>query len=383
MFGGTSKRDLYSLRLSASFLSCLASLLLIPCSGLSQAKRGQQEPAIVGSTMIDGNGSTPIQEAVTLKSIVISVEDLDASLRFYSEVLGFKKLADVELRKTDIKKLWGLRRGTRARIVVMGREGADSGMVRLVQFAPRHDQLVHRDIKLWDLGACYIHVNVDSVERRYTELKAKGFEFFGPPTEWKVEEQNRTIREALFHGPDGLIVDLLHSETGSSKPDEKLPKYSEIVNSAQVVPDMDEALAFYRDTLGLAVLKDQVPGNKQLDSQLQFPPGTRIRVVHLGMAEKPTSRMELVQFLNIKGRDLIGRPPNIGLFMLSFAVEDIEKLIEEFRKKNISVKCLPTEIESTLYGKRKVATAQAPNGLLVEFVESQTVASRLIRTAKP
>jgi len=305
-----------------------------------------------------------------LKSVVISVEDLDASVKFYSEVLGFKKLAEVEMRGEAIGKLLGVAKGTSARIVVVGREGAEAGMVRLVQFTPRPHRLAHQDVKLWDLGVCYLHVNVDDVDRRYQELQTRGFAFLGPPTEWKAE-QNRTVREALFHGPDGLIIDLLHFETGSSERDEKHPRYSEIINSAQVVPDIDSALAFYRDILGLVVLKDQVPGNKQLDSQLQFPPGTRIRVVHLGSGHRPTGRIELVQFLNVKGRDLTARPPSIGLFMLSFAVEDIEQLTEDLRKKNIVVTCPPTQIGSILYGKRKVATAQAPNGLLVEFVEAK------------
>src|SRR6266487_4983889 len=66
-----------------------------------------------------------------LKSVVISVEDLDTSLRFYSEVLGFKKLADLEMSNEATGKLFGVSKGTSARIVVVGREGADAGMVRL------------------------------------------------------------------------------------------------------------------------------------------------------------------------------------------------------------------------------------------------------------
>ena len=323
---------------------------------------------LILASCIAGSGkATRVSE---LKSVVISVEDLDASLKFYSEILGFKKLADVEMDSEATGKLFGVSKGTSARIVVVGREGADVGMVRLVQFKPRYHGLAQQDVKLWDLGVSYLHINVDDVDRRYQEIQTRGFAFLGPPTEWKVPEQNRTVIEALFHGPDGVIIDLLHFETGSGKRDEQRSKYSEIINAAQVVPDMDRALAFYRDILGLVVLKDQVPGNKQLDSQLQFPPGTRIRVVHLASGDRATGKIELVQFLNIRGRDLTPKPPNTGLFMLAFVVEDIEILIEDLRQNKIPVVCPPTEIGSTIYGRRKVATVQAPNGILVEFVQA-------------
>jgi catechol 2,3-dioxygenase-like lactoylglutathione lyase family enzyme len=306
--------------------------------------------------------------------VVISVKDLNTSLKFYSDTLGFKKLADVELVGERIERLWGLRKRTRARVIVLGHAGARDGMVRLVQFTPRSARFVHQDAKLWDIGIFYLHTLVDDIDRRYDELRARGYEFFGPPTVWQVPEQNRTIKEALFRGPDGLIIDILHSEIGSTKPVEKQPKYSEITTSARVVKVIEKFLPFYRDMLGYRVIKDQMPGNKQLDTVLHLPPGSRIRVVHLASGSNTTGEIELVEFLNVKGRDLVAKPTDIGPFMLSFCVKDVDELCELFRQKNVFVICPPMDIEIPPDGRTKVMTVQDPGGLMLEFVRSRTTA---------
>jgi catechol 2,3-dioxygenase-like lactoylglutathione lyase family enzyme len=302
--------------------------------------------------------------------VVISVEDLNTSLEFYSDTLGFKKLADVELGDEGIERLWGLEKGTRARIIVVGRAGARVGLVRLMQFTPRSRRFVHQDAELWDIGVFYLHTLVDDIDRRYDELRARGYEFFGSQTVWQVPEQNRTIKEALFRGPDGLIIDILQYEIFTSRPAEKQPKYSEIATSARVVKEIEKLLAFYRDMLGYRVIKDQVPGNKQLDTLLRLPPDSRIRVVHLARGNDPMGKIELVEFLNVKGRELVARPTDIGPFMLSFGVEDVDRLFELFRQENVSVICPPVEIEIPPNGRTKVMTVNDPGGLMLEFTQS-------------
>jgi catechol 2,3-dioxygenase-like lactoylglutathione lyase family enzyme len=305
-----------------------------------------------------------------VNSLVISVKDLNTSLKFYSDTLGFKKIADVELGGERIERLWGLQKRTRARALVLGRTGARAGMVRLVQFTPQPARFVHQDAKLWDIGVLYLHILVDDMDRRYDELRARGYEFFGPPTVWQVPEQNRTIKEALFRGPDGLIIDILHSEIGSTKHVEKQPKYSEITTSARVVKEIEKFLPFYRDMLGYRVIKDQVPGNKQLDTLLHLPPGSRIRVVHLSSGSNTTGKIELVEFLNVKGRELVAKPTDIGPFMLSFCIEDVDMLFELFRQKNVPVICPPIDIEIPPNGRTKVMTVHDPSGFMLEFVQS-------------
>lgn len=305
-----------------------------------------------------------------VNSVVISVENLNTSLEFYSDTLGFKELARVELDGELIEGFWGLQKGTRARAILVGREGASSGLVRLVQFAPRPDRFIHRSAELWDIGVLYLHTFVDDIDRRYDELRARGYEFFGPPTVWQIPEQNRTIKEALLRGPDGLIIDILQSQVGSFRPAEKQPKYSEIATYARVVKRIDELLVFYRDIIGYRVIKDQVPGNKQLDELLHLPAGSRIRVVHMADGSNPMGKVELVEFLNVKGRELVARPTDIGPFMLSFCVADVDGLFELFRQKDVSVICPPMDIEIPPYGRTRVMTAHDPGGLMLEFAQS-------------
>ena len=81
-------------------------------------------------------------------------------------------------------------------------------------------------------------------------------------------------------------------------------------------------------------------------------------------------KVELVEFLNVRGRDLVAKPTDIGPFMLSFCVNDITRLSELFKQKNVSVICPPMDIEIPPNGRTKVMTVRDPGGFMLEFAQS-------------
>jgi catechol 2,3-dioxygenase-like lactoylglutathione lyase family enzyme len=241
-------------------------------------------------------------------------------------------------------------------------------MIRLIQFIPGSHRFIREQTKSWDVGIFDIDFLVDDMQRRYEELHAKGYEFSGP-VQWTVPNENRTIRTARCHGPDGVNVILFRDsahEAGNPP-----PAYSEVDTSAQAVGNMEEAVTFYRDMLGLTVLSQREVTNPGLDELLGLPPGSRFQTVQLTGAQNTMGKVVLVQFPGLHGRELasIARPPNIGLFMLSFAVEDVKGLYEVFQKNHVEVIAAPTEIEFPLSGKTHVMTARSPNGVMLEFFQ--------------
>ncbi|MBI3950584.1 MAG: VOC family protein [Acidobacteria bacterium] len=317
-------------------------------------------------------GGAPGAEPVSvseIKSAVISVQAMDRSVKFYTDVLGFEKVVDVDLSGPKIEKLWELKPGTRARMVLLRRDGVNAGMIRLVQFTPGSSRFIRQGAKSWDVGIFDLDFIVDDINRRYEELKAQGYQFPASPGEVKTTGQTMF---ALFRGPDRVTMVLLRTSTGPFKPGEKLPKYSEAVTSLQVVADVEKALMFYRDILGLKVRADYMASDKQLDAMLGLPSGSRLRGIVLTGGESLTGKVELIHYPDLKGREVgDAKPPNIGLFMLSFAVDDVDRLFEAFRKNNVSVICPPTEMEFAPYGKTKVMTARSPNGVMLEFVQAE------------
>ncbi|MCI0663425.1 MAG: VOC family protein, partial [Acidobacteria bacterium] len=62
--------------------------------------------------------ASPTFAGVTVDSIGITVSDMDSAVDFYSKVLSFEKVSDVEVAGTEYEQLQGLF-GARMRIVRM------------------------------------------------------------------------------------------------------------------------------------------------------------------------------------------------------------------------------------------------------------------------
>jgi methylmalonyl-CoA/ethylmalonyl-CoA epimerase len=130
-------------------------------------------------------------------------------------------------------------------------------------------------------------------------------------------------------------------------------KITKINHVAVVVPDMDNALSFWRDALGLELHHtEDVPSQK---SQVAFLP--------LGESEvelvKPTSEDSgVAKFLSERGG---------GMHHLCFEVDDIEGMLANLKEKGVR---LINETAMQLEG-RKVAFVhpKSANGVLVELYE--------------
>lgn len=132
-----------------------------------------------------------------------------------------------------------------------------------------------------------------------------------------------------------------------------MAKITKINHVAIVVPDLDEALGFWRDELGLQVEKvEEVPSQK---SQVAFLP--------LGDSEvelvKPTTEDSgIAKFLANRGA---------GMHHLCFEVDDIDAMLEALKAKGVR---LIDETALQMEG-RKVAFIhpKSANGVLIELYQ--------------
>ena len=91
--------------------------------------------------------------------------------------------------------------------------------------------------------------------------------------------------------------------------------------------------------------------------------GTRARMVLLQRDGAGEGTTGLVQFTGT------GKPASSGLFLLSFPVEDVEKLFKTLAGSRVAIVCPPTDTDLPPYGQARIATVRSPDGLLLEFVQ--------------
>jgi lactoylglutathione lyase len=110
------------------------------------------------------------------------------------------------------------------------------------------------------------------------------------------------------------------------------------------VADMDRALGFWRDALGLEVLHDWVSDASYL-AEITGYPGVRLRLAFLRLPGTE-ARLELIQYLDPPGqpRELATNVP--GAAHLCFDVPDIHAAYAELSQKGVRFRSAPVEITS-------------------------------------
>lgn len=137
-----------------------------------------------------------------------------------------------------------------------------------------------------------------------------------------------------------------------------------IRHSGIVVTDMEKALRFYCDLLGLKIAKDFEEGGDYIDS-ISGLSGVRVRMVKLTVDDG--SMVELLQYLSHPRKV----PDNlqicdIGCSHIAFSVDDIDKEYARLLEGGVKFNC-PPYISPDGYA--KVAFCHDPDGTSIELVE--------------
>jgi catechol 2,3-dioxygenase-like lactoylglutathione lyase family enzyme len=223
------KRSSPTVFVATGFLLCLA---------LGISVRGQQSRTIVRN--VDAVG--------------ITVSDMDRSIAFYSKVLSFEKVSDVEVVGDEYEHLEGLF-GLRMRVVRM-RLGEEA--IVLTQYLAPRGRAVPEDSHSNDYWFQHIAVIVSDMDRAYQWLRQNNVQHAssGPQRlpDWNPNAAG--IRAFYFKDPDDHPLEILWFPPGKGDPKwqrggSKL--FLGIDHTAIVVSDTDVSLKFYRDLLGFRV----------------------------------------------------------------------------------------------------------------------------------
>jgi catechol 2,3-dioxygenase-like lactoylglutathione lyase family enzyme len=241
-------------------------------------------------------GEVPKQPLVSaVDAVGVTVSDMDRSVNFYSQVLGFEKVSDAEVAGDAYEKLEGVF-GLRMRVVRM--KLGDETLELTEYLAPR-GRPIPVDSRSNDRWFQHVAIIVSDMDRAYQMLRKSRVEFASSGPQ-RLPDWNKNaggIEAFYFKDPDGHTLEILHFPQGKGnakwhKPSDKL--FLGIDHTAIVVWDTEASLKFYRDELGLRVVgESENYGTEQEHLNNVF--GARLRITSLHAADGPG--IEFLEYL--------------------------------------------------------------------------------------
>jgi len=301
--------------------------------------------------------------------IGMTVEDMDRSIAFYTQVLGFAKMSDVEVAGSDYERLQGVF-GLRARVVRLRLGGEE---IELMEYIAPRGRPVPADSRSHDRWFQHIAIVVSDMDRAYAWLRQHrvAHASSGPQRlpDWNANAGG--IRAFYFKDPDGHTLEVLSFPPGKGDPrwqraGAKL--FLGIDHTAIVVGDTEQSLRFYRDVLGLAVAgasENYGPEQEQLNNVF----GARLRITTLRAGAGPG--IELLEYLS--PRD--GRPMPVDVrandlvhWQVRLAVTDAEAATQSLRRNRAwFVSPGRVVLSDSQLGFRQGALVRDPDGHAIEL----------------
>lgn len=184
----------------------------------------------------------------------MTVSDIDAAVDFYSEVLTFEKISDVEVLGREVELLQGVF-GARMRVVQM-RLGSE--VIELTQYLTPRGRPIPVDSRSNDLWFQHIAIVVSDMDAAYERLRDFNVQHVstGPQRLPEYIPAAAGIEAFYFQDPDGHNLEVIYFPEDKGNPrwqENTGDLFLGIDHTAIAVSDTATSLAFYRDLLGLDV----------------------------------------------------------------------------------------------------------------------------------
>ena len=222
----------------------------------------------------------------------MTVGDMERSVAFYSRVLGFEQVSDVERSPADHAGT----SGTRMRVVRL-RLGDES--LELTQYLGAPARPIPADSRSHDHWFQHVAIIVSDMDAAYAHLRAHHVQHVSPAPQ-RLPDWNPSaggVRAFYFKDPDGHPLEILWFPAGKGDPRWQRRGgrlFLGIDHTAIVVADTERSLSCYRDALGLRVAGESRNHGPEQE-RLNDVPGAWLRITTLRAAAGPG--VELLEYL--------------------------------------------------------------------------------------
>lgn len=185
-------------------------------------------------------------------AIGITVKDLNTSIKFYTQVLGFKEIREEEFTGSEYENLeaiFGLH--IRVATLQLGDE-----QIELTDYLTAGGRSIPEDQKANDLSFQHIAIVVSNMDKAFAQLKKYNVEYVStaPQTLPKTIKPAEGVKAFYFHDPDNHNLELIYfpADKGQAKWHLQTDKiFLGIDHTAIGVSNTDNSLRFYQTLLGI------------------------------------------------------------------------------------------------------------------------------------
>lgn len=141
--------------------------------------------------------------------VALAVSNMERSVAFYRDILGFRKTLDMPFGSPSLDRLLRMRPGTAGRSVILQQGMSTVGEVELVQFSPPPTTPTPAK-GAGGLGAFLLSFEVRDEELNavYRRLLEKGIVCYSEPQVLELPGYGAT-RAVVFEDPDGQMIELI------------------------------------------------------------------------------------------------------------------------------------------------------------------------------
>ena len=270
-------------------------------------------------------------------AIGITVSDMNRSVKFYNEVLGFRKVSDEELYGTQYEKLEGVF-GLHIRVVRMQ---LGDEFIELTDYLTSGGRSIPEDAKSNDLIFQHIAIVVSNMEKAYEHLRNFRVQYVStaPQTLPKSIPGAEGIKAFYFHDPDNHNLELIYFPEGKGQPKWHSGKFADKIflgvdHTAIGVSNTERSHEFYSGLLGLDRKGDS--WNKGVEQEhLNNVEGASLHITGYRSARGPG--IEFLQYLVPgpgKSYPADSRADDLWHWQTTLVVDGAEKLYAEFLHSN-------------------------------------------------
>jgi len=305
-----------------------------------------------------------------VKSVGMTVSDMDDSVDFYSNVLGFTKVSDIEVWGEDYEHLQGIF-GIRMRIL---RLKLGDEYIELTEYLTPKGRPIPVDSRSNDRWFQHIAIVVSDIDKAYEQLRKFKVQHTSTAPQ-EIPAWNKPaagIKAFYFKDPDGHNLEIIHFPKGKGDPrwqDTNNRLFLGIDHTAIVVWNTEVSLKFYRDVLGLNIVgKSENYGTEQEHLNNVF--GARLEITALRADDGPG--IEFLDYITPRDGRLVPidqKTNDIASWQTTLEFKNLTNIEKKLRDNRISfVSPGIVHIQNNKLGFTKGLIVMDPDGHYIRIV---------------